>query len=276
MSENGLPPLPFARGSCPLFSGGNPGSWMPGFLSSKVPSLMDRNQNRSLQPAIRNAGPRQLVDHSDAFPTAPRAILVRMDIKARNIATPTADAPATPPASAPAPVRAVLPRRPRAACTGNVFSCLCAWLSARSEAAASCCASRTWTIGKRPELAAQLIDDWLGWGLSGTKAPTTSTIVWTCTRAPCTSYKTPASPYPCFLHARRAPHRERAARQRRHAHLPWRLPRPFGRRGRPPQCPARPGHASARAHRRRPRRRCGRIRGPHVWCPMRSTRHRVR
>lgn len=81
---------------------------------------------------------------------------------------------------------------------------------------------------------------------------------------------------PLLLHARRTPRRERAARQRRHAHLSWRLPRAFGRRGRPPQCPARPGHAPARARRRRPRRRCGRICGPHVWCPMRGARHRMR
>ena len=53
-----------------------------------------------------------------------------------------------------------------------------------------------------------------------------------------------------LLHARRAPHRKRTARQRRHAHLPRRLPKPFCQRNRPPQRPARPGHASARAHRR--------------------------
>ena len=79
-----------------------------------------------------------------------------------------------------------------------------------------------------------------------------------------------------LLHARRAPRRQRAARQRRHAHLPRRLPRPFGRRGRPPQCPAHPGHAPTRARHRRPRRRRDRIRGPHVRGPMRGTRHRVR
>ncbi|MFR6612439.1 MAG: glutamate--tRNA ligase family protein [Collinsella sp.] len=42
---------------------------------------------------------------------------------------------------------------------------------------------------------------WPGWDWSGTKAPTTSTIAWICTRTPCASCKTPASPIPAFARA---------------------------------------------------------------------------
>ena len=59
-----------------------------------------------------------------------------------------------------------MPRRPRAVCTWATCSAACAHgFRPAARAAASCCASRTWTIAvSRPELAAQLIDDlaWLG------------------------------------------------------------------------------------------------------------------
>ena len=114
----------------------------------------------------RNAWPRQLAGHGSVSPTAPRAILVRMDIKTRNIATPAADAPATPPASAPAPVVGRFAPSPSGRMhLGNVFSCLCSWLSARSQGGSIVLRIEDLDDRcKRPELAAQLIDDltWLG------------------------------------------------------------------------------------------------------------------
>ncbi len=135
---------------------------------------------------------------------------------------------------------------------GNVFSCLCSWLSASSQGGSVVLRINLDDRCKRPELAAQLIDDlaWLGLEWTRFLLPARSP-------RPVRERLAPAArrrPHlPLLLHARRAPRRERAARQRRHAHLPRRLPRPFGRRGRPPQCPARPGHAPARARHRRPR-----------------------
>ena len=89
-----------------------------------------------------------------------------MDIKARNIATPAADAPATPPAPAPAPVVGRFAPSPSGRMhLGNVFSCLCAWLSARSQGGSIVLRIEDLDDRcKRPELAAQLIDDlaWLG------------------------------------------------------------------------------------------------------------------
>ena len=94
--------------------------------------------------------------------------LVRMDIKARNIATPAADAPTTQPASVPAPAPVVgrfAPSPSGRMHLGNVFSCLCAWLSARSQGGSIVLRIEDLDDRcKRPELAAQLIDDlaWLG------------------------------------------------------------------------------------------------------------------
>lgn len=89
-----------------------------------------------------------------------------MDIKARNIATPAADAPTTLPASAPAPVVGRFAPSPSGRMhLGNVFSCLCAWLSARSQGGSIVLRIEDLDDRcKRPELAAQLIDDlaWLG------------------------------------------------------------------------------------------------------------------
>ena len=89
-----------------------------------------------------------------------------MDINARNIATPAADAPTTPPASAPAPVVGRFAPSPSGRMhLGNVFSCLCTWLSARSQGGSIVLRIEDLDDRcKRPELAAQLIDDlaWLG------------------------------------------------------------------------------------------------------------------
>ena len=112
----------------------------------------------------RNARPQQLAGHGSVSPTAPRAILVRMDINARNIATTAADAPTTP--AAPAPVVGRFAPSPSGRMhLGNVFSCLCAWLSARSQGGSIVLRIEDLDDRcKRPELAAQLIDDlaWLG------------------------------------------------------------------------------------------------------------------
>ena len=121
---------------------------LPGFLSCIRPSRRTAIETLGRRPTVRNAQRRQLASHGNAFPTVPRAILVRMDIKTRNIPRPAADAPTTQPASVPAPRRGALcPRRHRAACTWAT----CSAASARgfrpaAKAAASCCASRTWTI----------------------------------------------------------------------------------------------------------------------------------
>lgn len=89
-----------------------------------------------------------------------------MDIKARNIATLAANAPTTPSASAPAPVVGRFAPSPSGRMhLGNVFSCLCAWLSARSQGGRIVLRIEDLDDRcKRPELAAQLIDDlaWLG------------------------------------------------------------------------------------------------------------------
>ena len=87
-----------------------------------------------------------------------------MDIKTRNIATPAADAPTTTPSPAPV-VGRFAPSPSGRMHLGNVFSCLCSWLSARSQGGNI--ALRIEDLDdrcKRPELAAQLIDDlaWLG------------------------------------------------------------------------------------------------------------------
>lgn len=97
-----------------------------------------------------------------ASPTS-RAILVRMDINARNIATHAADAPAT---AEPTPVVGRFAPSPSGRMhLGNVFSCLCSWLSARSQGGGIVLRIEDLDDRcKRPELAAQLIDDlaWLG------------------------------------------------------------------------------------------------------------------
>ena len=86
-----------------------------------------------------------------------------MDINARNIATHAADAPAT---AAPTPVVGRFAPSPSGRMhLGNVFSCLCSWLSARSQGGSIVLRIEDLDDRcKRPELATQLIDDlaWLG------------------------------------------------------------------------------------------------------------------
>ena len=86
-----------------------------------------------------------------------------MDIKTRNIATPAADAPAT---AVPTPVVGRFAPSPSGRMhLGNVFSCLCSWLSARSQGGSIVLRIEDLDDRcKRPELAAQLIGDltWLG------------------------------------------------------------------------------------------------------------------
>lgn len=84
-----------------------------------------------------------------------------MDINARNIATHAADVPAT---AAPTPVVGRFAPSPSGRMhLGNVFSCLCAWLSARSQGGSIVLRIEDLDDRcKRPELAAQLIDD-LAW-----------------------------------------------------------------------------------------------------------------
>ena len=92
-----------------------------------------------------------------------------MDINARNIATPTvatSTAPNSKLASAPAPVVGRFAPSPSGRMhLGNVFSCLCSWLSARSQGGSIVLRIEDLDDRcKRPELATQLIDDlaWLG------------------------------------------------------------------------------------------------------------------
>lgn len=155
--------------------------------------------DRDLEPQTHRAqcAPPPTCERGNAFPAKPRAILIRMDIKTRNIATPAADAPAT---AVPTPVVGRFAPSPSGRMhLGNVFSCLCAWLSARSQGGSIVLRIEDLDDRcKRPELAAQLIDDLTWLGSSGTKAPTTSTIARICTRTPCASCKTPASPIPVF------------------------------------------------------------------------------
>ena len=143
-----LPLSPFARGSCPPFPR-NPGSCeeLPGFLSCIRPSRRTAIETLGRRPTVRNAQRRQLASHGNAFPTVPRAILVRMDIKTRNIPRPPRMRQRRSPPPFPRPSWGALPRRHRAACTWAT----CSAASARgfrpaAKAAASCCASRTWTI----------------------------------------------------------------------------------------------------------------------------------
>ena len=76
---------------------------------------------------------------------------------------------------------------------------------------------------KRPELAAQLIDDLAWLGLEWDEGPYYQHDRLDLYESALRQLQGAGLTYP-VLHARRAPRRERAARQRRHAHLPRRLP----------------------------------------------------
>lgn len=164
MSENGLPLCRSLEDHVPLFRG-NPGSCeeLPGFLSFVRLSRYAAIETLSRKTHRAQCAPPPTCERGNAFPAKPRAILIRMDIKTRNIATPAADAPAT---AVPTPVVGRFAPSPSGRMhLGNVFSCLCAWLSARSQGGSIVLRIEDLDDRcKRPELAAQLIDDltWLG------------------------------------------------------------------------------------------------------------------
>jgi len=136
-----------------------------------------------------------------------------MDIKTRNIATPAADAPATPPASAPVPVVGRFAPSPSGRMhLGNVFSCLCAWLSARSQGGSIVLRIEDLDDRcKRPELAAQLIDDLAWLGLEWDEGPYYQHDRLDLYESALHQLQDVGLTYPCFctraeLHAASAPH----------------------------------------------------------------------
>ena len=136
-----------------------------------------------------------------------------MDIKARNIATPAADAPTTPVASAPAPVVGRFAPSPSGRMhLGNVFSCLCAWLSARSQGGSIVLRIEDLDDRcKRPELAAQLIDDLAWLGLEWNEGPYYQHDRLDLYESALRQLQDAGLTYPCFctraeLHAASAPH----------------------------------------------------------------------
>lgn len=171
--------------------------------------------NRNVEPQARRAqcaapptcGPQR------RLPIALRAILVRMDINARNIATPAADAPTTQPASVPTPVVGRFAPSPSGRMhLGNVFSCLCAWLSARSQGGSIVLRIEDLDDRcKRPELAAQLIDDLAWLGLEWDEGPYYQHDRLDLYEAALRRLQDAGLTYPCFctraeLHAASAPH----------------------------------------------------------------------
>ena len=144
-----------------------------------------------------------------------------MDINARNIATPLADRPtaaATAPTTAAAPA-ATAPVVGRFAPSpsgrmhlGNVFSCLCAWLSARSQGGKIVLRIEDLDDRcKRPELAAQLIDDLAWLGLEWDEGPFYQHDRLDLYEAALHQLQDAGLTYPCFctraeLHAASAPH----------------------------------------------------------------------
>ena len=212
MSENGLPLYRSLEDHVPLFRG-NPGSCeeLPGFLSFK---------GLGWRPAIEVLGwcpPRttrslgNLRATATPPPAAPRAILVRMDINARNIATPAAATSTAP--STPAPVVGRFAPSPSGRMhLGNVFSCLCAWLSARSQGGRIVLRIEDMDDRcKRPELAAQLIDDLAWLGLEWDEGPYYQHDRLDLYETALHQLQDAGLTYPCFctraeLHAASAPH----------------------------------------------------------------------
>ena len=205
----------------PLFRG-NPGSCeeLPGFLSFGRLSWRAGIKVLGPQSAAHNARPRQLASHGGASPTS-RAILVRMDINACNIATPAASTPTAPNASAatagapatPTPVVGRFAPSPSGRMhLGNVFSCLCAWLSARSQGGSVVLRIEDLDDRcKRPELAAQLIDDLAWLGLEWDEGPYYQHDRLNLYEAALHQLQDAGLTYPCFctraeLHAASAPH----------------------------------------------------------------------
>ncbi len=221
MSENGLPLSRSLEDHVPLFRG-NPGSCeeLPGFLSFGRLSWRAGIKVLGPQSAAHNARPRQLASHGGASPTS-RAILVRMDINACNIATPAASTPTAPNASAatagapatPTPVVGRFAPSPSGRMhLGNVFSCLCAWLSARSQGGSVVLRIEDLDDRcKRPELAAQLIDDLAWLGLEWDEGPYYQHDRLNLYEAALHQLQDAGLTYPCFctraeLHAASAPH----------------------------------------------------------------------
>ena len=161
--------------------------------------------------AAHSACPRQLATHGNSPPAAPRAILVRMDINACNIATPavaTSTAPSTP-----APVVGRFAPSPSGRMhLGNVFSCLCAWLSARSQGGRIVLRIEDLDDRcKRPELAVQLIDDLAWLGLEWDEGPYYQHDRLNLYETALHQLQDAGLTYPCFctraeLHAASAPH----------------------------------------------------------------------
>lgn len=121
-----------------------------------------------------------------------------MDIKTRNIATPAADAPAT---AVPTPVVGRFAPSPSGRMhLGNVFSCLCAWLSARSQGGSIVLRIEDLDDRcKRPELAAQLIDDLTLAGARVGRRPLLPARSPGSVRGrPCSQLQDAGLTYPCF------------------------------------------------------------------------------
>ena len=182
-----------------------------------------RSSNRGAEPTAgtRSARLRQLASHGNVSPIAPRAILVRMDINALDIATPVAVTSTAPNASAatagapatPAPVVGRFAPSPSGRMhLGNVFSCLCAWLSARSQGGHIVLRIEDLDDRcKRPELAAQLIDDLAWLGLEWDEGPYYQRDRLDLYEAALHQLQDAGLTYPCFctraeLHAASAPH----------------------------------------------------------------------
>ena len=196
----------------PLFRG-NPGSCeeLPGFLSFKRVGWRAAIEVLSRCPPRTTHGLGNLRATATPPPTAPRAILVRMDINSCNIATPavaTSTAPSTP-----APVVGRFAPSPSGRMhLGNVFSCLCAWLSARSQGGRIVLRIEDLDDRcKRPELAAQLIDDLAWLGLEWDEGPYYQHDRLDLYEAALHKLQNAGLTYPCFctraeLHAASAPH----------------------------------------------------------------------
>lgn len=193
LSENGLPLCRSLEDHVPLFRG-DPGSCeeLPGFLSFEG-----------------LAGGRDRAVESVPPPTS-RAILVRMDINACNIATHSADTPAT---AGPTPVVGRFAPSPSGRMhLGNVFSCLCSWLSARSQSGSIVLRIEDLDDRcKRPELAAQLIDDLAWLGLEWDEGPYYQHDRLDLYESASHQLQDAGLTYPCFctraeLHAASAPH----------------------------------------------------------------------
>ena len=212
MSENGLPLCRSLEDHVPLFRG-NPGSCeeLPGFLSFKGLGWRSAIEVLSWCPPRTTYGLGNLRATATPPLPRPRAILVRMDINACNIATPavaTSTAPSTP-----APVVGRFAPSPSGRMhLGNVFSCLCAWLSARSQGGRIVLRIEDLDDRcKRPELAAQLIADLAWLGLEWDEGPYYQHDRLDLYETALHQLQDAGLTYPCFctraeLHAASAPH----------------------------------------------------------------------